>query len=144
MSRHSNNKRCSKCAEIFDAFPKFNVLIRTWFEDIQEKYPEFHIACAGRGEFEQEAAFLRGASKAHYGESAHNYNLAIDTFWLIDGKYSLPVDYYDEYIKPEIPDWLEWGHTWKSFPELPHFELKSWKTLRDVGAQKLVEPIGET
>ena len=137
--KHQNNGNCPKCAEIFDKYPGFNVLLRTWFEEMQKENLGFHISDAGRGKIDQEAYFNRKASLAHFGESAHNFNAAIDTFWLIGGQYSLSIELYQEKIEPNIPDWLQWGHYWKGFSELPHFEVKAWKLLREHGAIKAVE-----
>lgn len=107
---------------------------------MQSDNPEFHCADAGRGQVEQEIYFRRGSSFAHWGESSHNYNCAIDTFFQIEGKYSLSLDLYIEKIKPNIPDWLEWAYYWPGKKkEIPHFELKVWKMMKEMGAVKLVE-----
>lgn len=92
---------------------------------------------AGRGKVRQELLYSSGASKAHYGESAHNYNCAVDTFFLINGKLS-----YDKllYTKIKIPDTIYWyGGPYAVFYERPHFEVKDWKDLKNSGSIKLVE-----
>jgi len=137
--KHLNNGRCEKCQEIMNKYPGINALLKAWFEDVQEKNPDFHCSDAGRGYLDQELYFQRKSSLAHFGESAHNYNAAIDTFFLIDGKYCVDLDQYVKHIEPEIPDWLQWGHNWEHFSETPHFEIKAWRTLREFGGVKLVE-----
>jgi hypothetical protein len=137
--KHQNNGSCPKCAEIFEKYPGFNALLRAWFEERQAACPEFHCSDAGRGRVDQETYFMRGASLAHYGESAHNFNCGLDSFFQIDGKYSVGLPLYELHIEPYIPDWLQWGHYWKGFRETPHFELKAWKLLRIHNAIKLVE-----
>lgn len=139
--KHVNSGACGKCAEIFNRYPKFNLILRTWFEKQQHAYHPFHISDAGRGHIEQETYFNRKSSLAHWGQSAHNYGCAIDTFFLIDGKYSLSVNLYNHYIIPSMPSWIEWGARWKSFPELPHFELSGWRALAKTGQIVLVEPV---
>lgn len=136
---HTNNGKCAKCAEIMDEFCGLHPVVRDFIEKCQAKYPEFHVSDACRGYLEQELYFKRGASLAHYGESSHNYGCGADTFFLIDGAYSLSIEDYEKKIKPMIPDTIAWGHEWPHFRETPHFELKAWKTLRDQGLAKLVE-----
>ena len=139
MIHHENTGNCQECEIIFNRYPGFNSSLRNWFKIIQGKYPEFHIAEAGRGEAQQELYFARKVTRAHWLESAHNFNTAIDTFFLIDGKYSLDTSHY-EFIEPEIPDFISWlGRKGSPYFELPHFEVKAWKTLRDEGLAKPVE-----
>lgn len=122
-------------------FPGFSVLLRDWFQRMQEFNHSFHCSDAGRGYLDQELYFQRKSSLAHYGESAHNFNCALDTFFVIDGKYSVDLDLYAKNIEPHIPEWLQWGHNWSRFKETPHFEIKAWRMLRDHGAADLVEPM---
>lgn len=137
--KHQNNGKCEKCQAILHKYAGINPLILAWFEERQAEVPEFHCSEAGRGRMDQEMYFNRKASLAHYGESAHNYNCAIDTFFQIDGHYSVTLELYEEFIELNIPDWLQWGHYWKNFSETPHFEVKAWKLLRMHGAAKPVE-----
>lgn len=137
--RHENNGACSKCREIFDKFPGFDKELRSWFEDMQAKNQEFHCSDAGRGRIDQEIYFQRKASKAHYGESSHNFNSGLDTFWLINGVYNLSLELYKKKIEPHIPDWIQWGYRWRTFPEVPHFERKNWISLKEQGLIHLVE-----
>ena len=137
--KHTNNGNCPKCKEIMDEYPGLHVLIRDWFTRMQSETPEFHCADAGRGYLEQETYFKRRASNAHYGQSAHNWNCAIDTFFMFSGIYSVDLHHYVKNIEEHIPEWIQWGHNWASFKETPHFELKAWKMLRDSGELKLVE-----
>lgn len=136
---HINDGSCKKCQSIIDKFPDFNSDLREWFEQQQAEYPAFHCSDAGRGRIEQETYFNRQASKAHYGESSHNYGCGIDTFWLISGKYNVDVELYKKYIQPTLPEFIFWGFNWVSFPETPHFEIKNWKELVTEHLVSLVE-----
>lgn len=136
--RHANDGACLKCAKIFDTYPDFNGMLRSWFKFLQARYPEAHISCAGRGRIDQEAAYARGASRAHYGESAHNYNCAIDIFVNRPGDI-YPKDWFLDTLVHEIPTFVQWGYEWKSFPEMPHLEVKNWKILKERGELQLVE-----
>lgn len=126
---HPNNGNCPGCDKIFDRYIGFHDGLRKWFKEFQQKHPEAHIACAGRGEQDQEEAQLRGASKAKYGESAHNYNCAIDIFEQQGDKKNIyEEEWFIRVLAPEIPAWLEWyGASGAAFPELPHVQLKDWR-----------------
>jgi hypothetical protein len=139
MTRHTNNGDCKKCDEIFDRYPGFDTSLRSWFKSLQRDVPDAHISCAGRGRVDQEDAKKRGASNAHYGESAHNYNLAIDIFRLHQLGAEWPQSWFTEHIAPRLTkellfDW--YGAPGSEFFELPHVQVRSWKKLAQL---KLVE-----
>lgn len=137
--KHLNNGNCPKCMSIINKYPGFNLRMLQWFIDAQKKHSDFHVSCAGRGEVEQEECVARGASRAHWGQSSHNYNAALDGFFLIDGKYNLERRRFEPVVM-ELPSYIEWyGRQGSKFPELPHFELKDWRYLKDSGLLKLVE-----
>jgi len=127
---HDNSGNCQHCEQIFNKYPGFYQPLKMWFKLIQSRFSNFHIADAGRGKIDQELYFHRGASRAHWGHSSHNYNAAIDTFWLVSGSYSLDESLYAQ-IAPEIPDFIQWyGAPGAAFYERPHFEYRAWKTLK--------------
>ena len=141
--KHTNDGRCKKCQEIMDTFPGFYQPLREWFTETQLLYlPEVHVSEAGRGEEKQEADFKAKTSKAHYGQSAHNYNCALDLFELATG----PTDIYNEKwfkekLAPVLSIEIDWyGRPGSVFRELPHIEHKGWKDLVASGELKLVEP----
>ena len=143
-AKHTNNGVCRKCAEIFEVYPGFNEKLKAWFISFQAAHPESHISCAGRGRVEQERDFQKGASKAHYGQSAHNYGCAIDLFVLLPGEEGLyPKQWFFEVLAPELAKqpWLDWGYSWTRFPEMPHVELANWHELVELGFVGLVEPL---
>lgn len=111
-------------------YPGFLPVLWAWFSSLQAKVKDAHISCAGRGKAEQEACFKAGTSRAHWGESAHNYNAAFDLFRLTMGKLSYEVPWFREIIGPKIPKGFTWyGAPGSKFSELPHVELTNWKTL---------------
>ena len=138
---HTNDGiTCEKCELIFNAFPDFDFDIKTWFLRFRIDHPEFHISCAGRGRAEQENLFARKASLAHYGQSAHNWNCAIDTFIDLPGLDLYDVNHYATVLAPAVPDWLNWYGTPKHpFHELPHLEKLNWLDLKEQGLLSLVE-----
>ena len=139
--RHENNGNCAKCDQIFGKYPSFCKPLKLWFKNLQAKHPEAHISCAGRGKAEQEDAANHGLSKAHYGQSAHNYNAAIDIFELQGDKENIyERRWFNNVVAPNIPDFLDWyGKPGSVFFELPHVEIKDWKSLAQKKVLKLVE-----
>lgn len=137
---HENNGDCKKCDEIFNKYPDFYQPIRDWFKiTIQAKHPTAHISCAGRGKADQDRCVREGKSRARWKQSAHNYNLAIDIFFLILGKADYSKSHYKA-IEDNLHDWLNWyGSPGSSYYELPHVEARGWKTLVANGRAKLVE-----
>jgi peptidoglycan L-alanyl-D-glutamate endopeptidase CwlK len=83
---------------------------------------------------EQDALYRQRprVTNARAGQSMHNYGLACDLAFVVDGKVS-----WDDKLYPAIGRWasaagLEWGGTWRTFKDLPHVQLKglpSWSTL---------------
>lgn len=137
---HENNGRCLKCEIILRKFPGIYIPLETWFKRLQLKHPEAHISCAGRGEQEQTELLQRGASKASWGKSAHNYNAALDIFFLKDGSACYDAELYNTKLLPELNVMLRWyGMPGASFFELPHVEVEDWKLLVKAGQLKLVE-----
>ena len=141
MSLHTNTGRCDYCIKIIDRYPNFNLELRDWFQKLQSAHPEAHTSCAGRGRMDQEAAFIRRSSRAHYGKSSHNFNAAIDLFqWAatVDEMYSK--DWFEKVVAPALTSNLDWyGSPNASFYELPHVELKNWKDMVQTGLLKIVE-----
>lgn len=138
MGLHTNNGSCLGCAKIFNKYPGFYKPLLEWFFNVQEKYPEFHVACAGRGKIDQETYFAKGASNARWLESSHNFNAALDSFFMVSGEYRLD-DYLYAKIKEEITADIKWyGEKNAVFKEKPHFEVANWKELRD---QRILKPV---
>lgn len=138
MSFHQNNGNCPGCAKIMSRYPGFYLNLGSWFRLFQARYKEAHISCAGRGQQDQEALFMRGVTRAKWGHSAHNYNCAIDIF--VNGPTLYPVEWFKQILKPELPNWVTWyGESGSEFYELPHVEIRGWKELARQGQVTLVE-----
>lgn len=149
MIKHENNGACQRCDEIFRRYPGFNTFLLEWFRAFQRIHPEAHISCAGRGRDDQEAAFIRGSSRAKYGQSAHNYGCAIDIFEQQGEKANIyESDWFRTCLEPAIKKapWLRWygekpkdKNAMPEFYELPHIELADWRELAKAAKVKLVE-----
>lgn len=137
--KHKNgSEACEKCLAICNTYPGLDKDLKRWFFEQQKDQPSFHISEAGRGEVRQELLFNSGASTAHWLKSAHNFNMALDTFFIDkDGKLT-----YDKtrYAKIKVPTWINWyGATGSEFYERPHFEVRNWRELKKQGKIQEVE-----
>lgn len=139
--QHRNDGKCKKCQEIFNKFPNFHLGLQVWFEQFQALHPEAHISEAGRDSNTQQILRSKGASKANFGQSAHNWNAAIDIFELSgDMKDIYEPAWYNKLFPSNIPDWLKWyGEPGSQFFELPHVEVRNWKVLVEQGSLQLVK-----
>jgi hypothetical protein len=138
--KHANTGRCPKCAATFDRYPGAHPGLRSWFVALQLAHPEAHISDAGRGAVRQEEYYYRGATRAHWTESSHNWNAAIDIFELRAGVAKWDQAWFDRVVDPALTvDLLWYGKPRAKFRELPHVEVKGWKILASKGLLKLVE-----
>ncbi len=137
---HINSGKCPQCQEIIDRFPGFYKPLRDWFEKLQAAHPEAHVSEAGRGYLNQERDFQKGASKAHYGQSAHNFNCALDLFELQgDMKNIYEPSWFHDVLAKNLEPWVNWyGAPGSPFREMPHVEPRGWHSINGL---KLVEPM---
>lgn len=136
---HVNNGNCPRCHAIFDCYPGFHLGLRTWFFLLQADNRDAHISWAGRGREDQERYFKSGASRAHYGESAHNYNLALDIFRVTHNGAEWPQRWFETVVGPAVDRWnatmvkafeIEWyGAPGAEFFEFPHCQVRDWRKL---------------
>lgn len=137
MSVHQNNGHCEGCQGIFNKYPGFYEPLKEWFMGLQVIHPKVHISCAGRGGIEQAKFKLIGLSRAEYGESAHNWNAAIDIF--LNQKNIYDNNWFYAHIPPSLPPEFNWyGSKDSKFYELPHIEVRDWKELAKIGELKLI------
>jgi hypothetical protein len=144
MSKHDQSGECPKCKEIIGKYPEFDQQLADWFYKLQVLCPIIHCSAAGRGEADQEAFFLRGASRAHYGQSAHNVNAALDLFFLLGDTaiwdLSKANELFTRYMVPHLENWIDWyGRPDAPFKELAHVEIRNWAWLVSTGKLVLVE-----
>lgn len=93
------------------------------------KHRDCSILFGYRGREEQEEAFRNGNSKAHYGNSNHNFypSLAVDAMpWPINWDDIKGIHEFAGFVlgiaaAKGIP--IRWGGKFKSFFDGPHFEL---------------------
>lgn len=106
--------------------------------------PPFAVLDSQRGQQAQEKAFSLGHSKAHFGQSAHNWSpsVAVDVVpypidWTNIDRFKALGAFVTAKARSLGID-VTWGGTWK-FRDLPHYELSNWKQLV---ALKKVKPFG--
>lgn len=143
--KHLNNGSCAYCHEMMDAYEEMDFDLKRWFITFQALHPEAHISEAGRGRKRQEEMFSLGKSRAHFGQSAHNYNCAIDVFVNRKGLYIFDKHWFETVLAPAIPEWLKWyGRPGSEFQELPHIEVANWRELKEKDLVWLVEDSHES
>ncbi len=139
---HVNEENCPRCEEVLAKFPGLDPDLEQWFRNLRQAHPNCHTSCAGRGQVDQENCYSAGTSKAHWTQSAHNYNQALDLFQLTsEGKAKWDPMWYRDVLgdDPEIGTSLVWGANWTTFKEYPHVETADWKDKAKSGFVKLVE-----
>lgn len=93
------------------------------------------VICGTRSYAEQDALYNKKprVTKAKGGYSWHNFGLAFDIgLFTEQGQYIGDSKHYATLGKlaKEVPG-LEWGGTWKSFVDEPHYQLKKYKTVTE-------------
>lgn len=89
--------------------------------------------CVIRERDEQEAAYFRGNSKARFGQSPHNYGMAVDIIHSIKG-WEIPNQSWEiiGHVGKEVAKAhgikIVWGGDFKSLWDPAHWELADWKT----------------
>lgn len=137
---HQNSGNCLSCAILFNRYAEFYKPLKDWFFDLQTQFPDMHISCAGRGMVDQMALFQRGATKAKWGQSAHNFNAAIDIFQLKKGQAAWDLAWFDTVVGPHLPADITWyGRLDAPYFELPHCEWTPWSQKAKEGILTLVE-----
>jgi hypothetical protein len=146
---HTNEAFCLGCQTLFDRFPGFHRGLMLWFfTGVQTEHADAHISCAGRGKQDQQKDYNAHTSRAQWGQSSHDYNLALDVFQLKSGIATYDPVWFKNVIseaveKQNTDDTRLFELTWYGDPcapykELPHIEVRNWKELVSQGQYKLV------
>lgn len=118
--------------------PEAQKAARQWFQiarlEARNRGYEVKIICGTRTYAEQNALCKQRpkVTNACGGQSWHNFGLAWD-FGIFQGRkyfgdhplYSLLGNLYKQV------DSLDWGGTWKSFVDLPHLQLKKFRSIKE-------------
>lgn len=89
-----------------------------------------------RGQNQQEAAFAAGHSKARFGQSAHNFGMAVDLIhgvkaWQMDKKAWEIIGHIGKELAMSKQIHVVWGGDFKSLWDPAHWELRDWKQLKE-------------
>jgi peptidoglycan LD-endopeptidase CwlK len=113
---------------------------------------DVHVSSARREQAEQDALYSIGRTKpgkivtnARFGQSAHNYGVAIDVFVReTDDKTGKQRANWDPAVYKRLwaaacyasldKQGLVWAGNWKTFKEYVHFEQAGWKAVAAKGA----------
>lgn len=107
--------------------------------------PAFQVLDSQRGKAAQERAFALGHSRAHFGQSAHNFSpaVALDVVpfakaidWGATAKFATFATFVMAKAR-SLGIQIVWGGTFKKLVDMPHYELENW---RDLVALKKVKP----
>ena len=103
----------------------------------------FRMTCTNRGRAAQNAAKKAGTSKAMFGQSPHNFEIALAFDFIPldkDGKFlnaywnnrKMFVDVANiiKQAAKNVKVAITWGGDFKSITDLPHIELANWKTIK--------------
>jgi len=115
-------------------------LLRKVFLEVVKHF-DCTVVCGYRDRTAQELAFETGKSKAHFGESPHNFvpALAVDVVpYPVDWLDLERMQYFAGYVMATAQQMgidLRWGGDWDDdthlsdnrFDDLPHFELADWR-----------------
>lgn len=128
---HVNAIVCLRCEE---KLKQVHPDLRRWVGVLRSTHLDAHVSCGYRGEAEQELDFTNGASKAHFGQSAHNTlpATAVDLFRLtLSNGASFDRVWYEKVLAPIVQaSGLVWGGSWHSIKDMPHVELPDFKPFK--------------
>jgi peptidoglycan L-alanyl-D-glutamate endopeptidase CwlK len=128
--------------KIDDCIPTLKNAWRLAEKKWEEQYPERpkpFLTCTYRSNEEQNDLYNQGrinkkpkVTNAKGGQSPHNYtpSFAFDiAFITIEKKLDWNTRLFSDFSKliSEIEPKMEWGGSWVSFKDNPHFELRNWK-----------------
>jgi peptidoglycan L-alanyl-D-glutamate endopeptidase CwlK len=123
-------------AQIQKLHPNLRGIASKFINEVEKKLgKKLRIASGLRTFDEQNALYAKGrtapgtvVTRAKGGESYHNYGLAFDVYYTNNGSVDLKTA-----IKPDVAKigqelGLEWGGSWKTFKDMPHFQLTKGTT----------------
>lgn len=124
--------------------PKAQLLARRMLSTLRDSGINARIISGTRTYAEQNALFAKGrdgnagpiVTRARGGQSNHNFGIAWDIgVFDAKGKYLAESSDYakaGEIISKAKIVGLEWGGNWRTFKDVPHYQLKTGKTIADI------------
>ena len=129
--------RSERC--IRSLHPKAQRAAREFLTRLRGAGIDARIISGTRTYAEQDALYRRGrfgdtsprVTNAKGGHSNHNFGIAWDIGIFKDGKYLTTTKPYKEAAAFK-PASVEWGGDWRTFPDVPHYQLAVGASLADV------------
>lgn len=120
--------------------PKAQQAARAFLKKVLAAGIEARIISGTRTYAEQDALFRKGrfgnpppkVTKAKGGQSNHNFGIAWDIGIFKKGAYLGDSPLYSKAAEVGRSDELEWGGHWKTFKDLPHYQLATGLALDTV------------
>lgn len=108
-----------------------NPALIAFYQSFRTANPDGHVSCGLRGEAEQEADYDAGTSRAHFGQSAHNFGLALDWFRLtLAGGANFDSQWFKLTLAPAAQiAGLVWGGHFTTIRDLPHVEVANFHAI---------------
>jgi peptidoglycan L-alanyl-D-glutamate endopeptidase CwlK len=109
-----------------------NAIAQYVAQNISDPVP--FITCTYRDFADQDILFKQKpkVTNAKAGESPHNYNpcLAFDLGFKVGNVLNWNITYFKKFadLIIKIEPRIEWGGSWKSFKDNPHYQLIDWKS----------------
>ncbi len=115
--------------------PDFRRRLDAFEESLRRRGVQVRMVCGYRSVEEQERLYAVGrtmagsvVTKARGGFSWHNYGLAADYAFVVDGKLSWEGPWRTFGLVARTCG-LEWGGDWKRFPDRPHVQWRGGRTI---------------
>lgn len=122
--KHESGPDCPSCAaKLLQAHVN---LIEWYLAIIKPEFPNAHVSWSYRDKEAQEACFVKGLTKLHFPNSAHNKlpAMALDLFQIDEqGRGVWSPAFYFEVSKLMLPSMI-WGQNWKALGDQDHFQLR--------------------
>jgi peptidoglycan L-alanyl-D-glutamate endopeptidase CwlK len=131
---------------IKQAHPKLRDLLLQQYQEANNQLPKnvrLRFAYVFRTPEEQHKLFIQvpKVTKADSWQSIHNYGLAFDIVLLYDNDGNGTFEkasweqnkYWMQVVKYFVSKGWEWGGSWKSFKDAPHFQMdfgNTWQSLK--------------
>lgn len=108
--------------KIEDLIPEMQTLYRLFDAECKASGLDFIVICTTRTKEEQAELVKKGFSKTM--NSKHLIGEAFDIAVLSDGKVTWINHYYEPFGKIGMDLGLEWGGSWVTWKDMPHFQYK--------------------
>jgi len=122
----------------YDADPDLIAFQRAFIAEMQRRGLPFFAHTIWRDEVTQNRLYREGRTRARFGQSAHNYGMAVDIvhfgrYWDLTEKEWAVIGLIGKEVARKRNIKVTWGGDW-SFYDPAHWELADWRQRADKGA----------